>query len=701
MNLIKFFKKNYALQNMKKSKGILLIMLIVIPVITTFSLYTQDTNTYTRPYEIFVASGANFFGMIIIPFILSNVFLGYVYKRNSIDFINSMPISRKNLYLTNMLVGFVYIVILQLITFLMSSFYIISVGTSLFSVKFMFDIFLAMTIVYTFLFVTSSVALSVSGNRFTQIVVFLLLLFLIPFIRFVNLGAATSQSEKVFFVNSNGVAEEYHIEEENVFAMPLTTFIDMVSGDRVLTESSAILTMALTVLYTFIGLKLFEKRKMENTGNSFESEKIHLLVKGLTIYPAIVVLKEIFDELEIPQFALIIFIMFVYYFVYDLITSKKIKFKKTILSFVVTCGCLLLVTMGLTKVGELTHESKEYYYAEDIRSAELRLSEIFYGDVGYARIDDEKIRNMILDEIALDKNQDNYRYYDSLVSSYRIDKDWEYDRHSVALKCKFSNNKELVIYGNISKEAYKNVIDYVLNNEEYLKELADVYKVDSDTRLRLTEGAMRAVINVGEDKKLKESINSQLVDYVKEKIENYDTKMEYDYYYYQIIELDFYDYEDFDVKQYTLNLKYNDDIKRAIYNKINELAKDSVKERIDEIKDEEEEMQSYTHNPYLINGEVTKIGANGASVREARFNDTSLKDIYRYLTEDYKPYEVDYTKDYYQIDIYESDTTFYINDINEFLKAAKVTSYEEEDGYYEVDVPKGIYNTVNLDANSI
>ena len=66
MNLIKFFKKNYALQNMKKSKGILAIMLIVIPVITMFCLYAHDSSRYVNPYEIFVAGGANFFGMIII-----------------------------------------------------------------------------------------------------------------------------------------------------------------------------------------------------------------------------------------------------------------------------------------------------------------------------------------------------------------------------------------------------------------------------------------------------------------------------------------------------------------------------------------------------------------------------------------------------------------------------------------------------------
>ena len=53
MNLIKFFKKNYALQNIKKSKGILAIMLIAIPVITLFCLHSVDSSGYGDPYAGF------------------------------------------------------------------------------------------------------------------------------------------------------------------------------------------------------------------------------------------------------------------------------------------------------------------------------------------------------------------------------------------------------------------------------------------------------------------------------------------------------------------------------------------------------------------------------------------------------------------------------------------------------------------------
>ena len=223
MNLIKFFKKNYAFQNIKKSKGILAIMLIVIPVITLFCLHSVDSSGYGDPYVVSVAMGANFCGLIVIPFVLTNILFGYVYKKNSIDFINSMPISRKSLYFTNILVGILYVLILQGITWVSSSIYILSIGDSLFTIKFMFDIAMAMSLAYIFLFVCSTLALSVSGNVFTQLVVLALVLFTIPFIRAADFGDFVESTNTVFLVNNDGTTSEYWTENESVFAMPITS----------------------------------------------------------------------------------------------------------------------------------------------------------------------------------------------------------------------------------------------------------------------------------------------------------------------------------------------------------------------------------------------------------------------------------------------------------------------------------------------
>ena len=694
MNLIKFFKKNYALQNMKKSKGILAIMLIVIPVITTFCLYAHDSSRYVNPYEIFVAGGANFFGMIIIPFILSNVLFGYVYKRNSIDFINSMPINRKNLYFTNIVVGILYILILQVITFLFASIYIVSVGDSLFSIKLMFDIALAMSLAYAFLYICSTLALTVSGNRFIQLVVLIIVLFTIPFVRMTNLGSFIQNSKSIFLVNDNGIATEHFIDEEHVFAMPLTTFISFVGEDRVLEPKSALLTLGLAVLYTIIGYKLFEKRKMENTGNSFESEKLHLLVKGITLYPVWVVLYQIYDELEIPQLLLIMFVVFVYYFVYDLITIKKIKFKTTCVAFVVTSVVLLLTTMGLTKVGELTNEQKEYYYANEINSMEIRLSELFYGNMSYGEIKDENLNKLILSQIT--KNDYTRRGYGESIAIDVSKVDSYVKNYSISVKCNFNNNEDIKISGTIDKDTYIQLLNYVLNDEEYINGLVEEWKISKDAMLEIVEGTSDKVFVGKEAERIKEVINKNLNEHLKEKISQELNSIEngsnykmdyYDYNYYAVDNIEIYEYEDFEVKNYNVSFDVHSEVAQVIYDELNKAALEISEEYLKDIDGEDE----FDYR-YETNGRIARFN-NDSYVEYANIYDADIRLIKEYI-EKVKDIEFDVTKEFYQIDFYSMDCILFVNSIEEFERTIPGVTKDYNDDTYR-------YSDINTDVKSL
>ena len=694
MNLIKFFKKNYALQNMKKSKGILAIMLIVIPVITMFCLYAHDSSRYVNPYEIFVAGGANFFGMIIIPFILSNVLFGYVYKRNSIDFINSMPINRKNLYFTNIVVGILYILILQVITFLFASIYIVSVGDSLFSIKLMFDIALAMSLAYAFLYICSTLALTVSGNRFIQLVVLIIVLFTIPFVRMTNLGSFIQNSKSIFLVNDNGIATEHFIDEEHVFAMPLTTFISFVGEDRVLEPKSALLTLGLAVLYTIIGYKLFEKRKMENTGNSFESEKLHLLVKGITLYPVWVVLYQIYDELEIPQLLLIMFVVFVYYFVYDLITIKKIKFKTTCVAFVVTSVVLLLTTMGLTKVGELTNEQKEYYYANEINSMEIRLSELFYGNMSYGEIKDENLNKLILSQIT--KNDYTRHGYGGSVAVDVSKVDSYVKNYSISVKCNFNNNEDIKISGRIDKDTYIQLLNYVLNDEEYINGLVEEWKISKDAMLEIVDGTSDKVFVGKEAERIKEVINKNLHEHLKEKISQELNSIEngsnykmdyYDYNYYAVDNIEIYEYEDFEVKNYNVSFDVHSEVAQVIYDELNKAALEISEEYLKDIDGEDE----FDYR-YETNGRIARFN-NDSYVEYANIYDADIRLIKEYI-EKVNDIEFDVTKEFYQIDLYSMDCILFVNSIEEFERTIPGVTKDYNDDTYR-------YSDINTDVKSL
>lgn len=271
MNLIKLFNKNYAIQNMKKSKGILAIMFIIIPIVTLFALYNYDNESYNQPYNIYVLANINIVGMFIIPFILSNVLLGYVYKKNSIDFINSMPISRKKIYLTNILIGIVYLILLQLANFIISAIYIGIIGNSLTSFQMILDLLLIMIVGYSFIYVISCLSLTISGNKFTQMVVLMVIIFFIPFIRFVNFSIISEND--VNLIVANGYSEIYNATfNVPLFTIPIECFKALFINETIYNLKSTFITIILSLVYIIIGTKLFEKEK-------WKIQDIHLKVQ--------------------------------------------------------------------------------------------------------------------------------------------------------------------------------------------------------------------------------------------------------------------------------------------------------------------------------------------------------------------------------------------------------------------------------------
>ena len=181
MNLTKWFNGKYLWQNLKKSKGILAVLILIIPVITTLIIISENASPYDFYIEEYTLSSVNLVGMYIVPFIISVLLTGYIYKRSSVDFINSMPMNRKTIYFTNFVGGVLVILAIQLLT-LVTSLVCTKIFTEVFiPIQMIIDIFTLMLTSYIFVFSVSMLAQTISGNVITQIVVVALILFLIPF----------------------------------------------------------------------------------------------------------------------------------------------------------------------------------------------------------------------------------------------------------------------------------------------------------------------------------------------------------------------------------------------------------------------------------------------------------------------------------------------------------------------------------------
>ena len=79
MSLMKLFNLKYFLQNLKKSKALILLLLIAVPMFTSIMLLTVESAYVMRFSELSII---NIIGMYIIPIVLSMTLFDYVYKKN-------------------------------------------------------------------------------------------------------------------------------------------------------------------------------------------------------------------------------------------------------------------------------------------------------------------------------------------------------------------------------------------------------------------------------------------------------------------------------------------------------------------------------------------------------------------------------------------------------------------------------------------
>ena len=113
MNLTKLFNFKFLKQNFKKSKGLLVLFLSLVPAFTFLVIMLSGNEIVQEPIDQIELSVINILGLFIVPIVLSISLFGYAFKRKSIDFINSMPINRKTIFLTNTLAGIVFLFLLN------------------------------------------------------------------------------------------------------------------------------------------------------------------------------------------------------------------------------------------------------------------------------------------------------------------------------------------------------------------------------------------------------------------------------------------------------------------------------------------------------------------------------------------------------------------------------------------------------------
>jgi len=458
MNLIKLFNGKYLLQNLKKSKGLLTVLVLIIPVLTTLMLVSYNTSSYTVFIEEGNLSIINIVGMYIIPVIVSILLSGYIYKMNSVDFINSMPMNRKTIYFTNFVGGVLIILALQILC-LITNIVCASIFTKLFiPISMIWDCFVVMLISYIFVFSVSMLAQTISGNILTQIVVTALILFLVPFTYavFFNTGIYAGPEFEISYPGGAFKSIEKCMTQ---YTMPFKVVSTFFFANSSFYSISSILKMCvLSIIYLLLGMFLFEKRKMENIGTSFATMKVHYFVKALTLVPMVFLVS--LATARGVYLVIAIILMFVYYVIYDFVLTKKVKVRYTIACFAVTMIALFGVYHGgMYLRGKAKTDTIPISDISGIAISDIDI----YKTAEHNRQLDVFIEDSDLIQKICENSYEREIFYEMQSELLKNGEYYEY----IMMRIKLKNGKDIYTYAHLNANVYDTAIAKLKEKQEY------------------------------------------------------------------------------------------------------------------------------------------------------------------------------------------------------------------------------------------
>lgn len=639
MNLMKYFNFNYMIQNLKKSKSILALFLGILPIISILYYIVIIQNGGYDLLTLENISLIHYFGIYIIPIVLSACLFGFVYKKKSVDFINSMPLSRKTIMTTNSIAG----IILLILMVVLSGFgiYISSLLLKvIMPVRMLFDYILVWSISYIFVFILSNLAMTISGNLITQIVVTILLLFFVPFLTdYIKTGNSYyDYDQKNLVINSTidevEIMSRYRIENKaNLnYTIPYNNIRNLISGDNysLYNTVSLVKMVIISVFGYIIGKYLFIKRKMEDNEISFRSLKVHNLIKALTLFPiiAFISLAVPIDNISIMLVIFILIFLLIYFFIYDLITRKTISnIKKSLIHFCVIISILFSFCIIIHLV---IHDNRVTNFSiseKDITEIDFSLNTIAFSEFEHVSIKDNKVISDIIKSINTSSNDS---------SSSIIKKE-------IFIKTKNNNYK---ITGNMVKDDY----DVIVNEIKKLNNIKNVTKLFDENKVYVIGFKIPNIQDYTND--------SKVIKEAQKVIENNSISQK-EYKLNQSLTL--YAYDNGKVVSY----KVDSSSSGILSNYVEKVIKNKNKNFLDRINN-----MSYTNVDYMISFTIYDHNIETSFMNNIQMN---KENIYSFIKK-YSNDNFDVTKDYVSLLIFldNKDYLYFTNRVDEFLNAVSV-----------------------------
>lgn len=566
MSLTKLFNLKYFIQNLKKSKALILLLLIAVPMFTSIMLLTVDNAYAMRFSELSII---NIIGMYIIPIVLSTCLFDYVYKKSSVDFIGSMPLSRRTIFLTNTIGGIVIIIISQLLTMISTLFLSQILSEVVIFGSMVWDIFVFFTVAYIFVFTVSNLAISFSGNKFSQLASICIILFLVPFImvscelfgddlRYINI------EEKIeYSLGEEGT--RIIIEDPQYFTAPSYIFGEITNTRYEYSTESIVKMLILSIVYTAIGLFLFERKKLEMAGESYESEMLHLVVKLITFMPFMAIYCSLNSSDKLTVFLFFVAILAVYYFLFDLITNKKIKLKISIPAFIISWIVVFALYEGvIPKFGNNNIDIINVNDVKNIYIESVKYNSNYRCNFGLL-VEDKELMKLILTHAdnRYQESSSSYKYNDIVIETEQNEMvqpiEYVYRAMSANLIIELDNGKTYECSKQFNGKIYQKILEKY-GNEKVSKDFAKYIPLGDRNRF-----------NKNDKKEIIETINKEFNTLTFEELykiyngtfSEYDLAL-YTYKNHRLIKNDF-SYKGFEELHKLMTQKSNNHTKQVLY----------------------------------------------------------------------------------------------------------------------------------------
>ena len=400
MNLTKLFNFNFIKENIKKSIGILLFLFFIIPIVNILYLFNM-LNQQIYVINLIDLSKMTYFASFIFPVVVAYILNSYLFKQNSLDFYLSKPINKRKLFFSNIFTGLFIIIVLLIINVIIFSLFNLTNLSIPFSL--LFDYFIYTFILYTFIYIVISLAISLCGNFITALIVSIILIWSFSTTLYVDKLLSETYTET--YIKFKGDSNEYYMQHIKNIEHPLT----LPSGfilKREFNSGDIIKTILLSIIYVFVGYVLFKKRKMENIAVGLKNESLHYTVKTISFLPFALLNALFLKEKTIFTGLIITFAAIFYYLIYDLLTQKKLyKPLKSTIIFTWTYIILSLCFYGIIT----TYNKKQVINCNELTTTSA-----------YSEYLNTKVTNFDLIKNSLNNHNDTSELFNIVNTPYQI-----------------------------------------------------------------------------------------------------------------------------------------------------------------------------------------------------------------------------------------------------------------------------------------